>query len=1055
MHTILNRRIKYFFTGLLCFTFLFHSSHSQPLQLRFENYTVRDGLSANFCRDICQDSRGFIWIATENGLNRFDGISFENFYHNPSDLNSLNGNIIRSLTEMPGGLLVIGTNDGLCVYNIYTNRFENDRIKQNELLRGNNSFIRKTFCDADKNLWVNFNGTIDIFDSLLNYKFRFTDSTQGKILQNIIVDFTYPVLDAQNNLWIPSDNMGVVEVERNSWRVTCYKNSSDSVFYPAPIGGFYLDALKNTIWFSPWGNGLWEYNLSTKKLAKHSFRAKDKPFTPLYNTFNGIIPSGDKILCGSASGGLFEFNPVNGSYGTFTHDAYDASSIVSNEIDKMFLDRQANLWISTYNGLSKVALAQTPFHFYCEQFRSKTNQPFPQLLSFALMDSTWLLVGTEKDGLFALNKGTGEVKHYFNKSPLHENENVIVRLYVDRDKTIWVGTFDGFFVYHPEKNILTRPAGSFSELQKEEVTAIHQDSHGDYWFAFRRKIPLVQYSSRQNKLINYFAEYENKKGEKVFPNTYVSKIREDQDGNILFSTPGEQWFVVWNRMKDSLTRFPATESKYAKSTEWVSDLLPDKENTVWLSSYHGRGLIHYNYKADQVKFYLRQDGLCNEIVKSLTCDASGNIWLGTQKGLSVFNPAESKFKNFDITDGLPDNEFIRTSFFDSTTNRVYLLTPHTVVYFNPDEIKESFSSQDIFIQKIQINGQDTAADLSKPLKFFYNQNYINIEYTAVNFKNGNRTQFAYMLRGLDKDWNLAGSKRFASYSNLDAGDYTFSVKTSTGNNTWCDEVKLFSFTITPPFWKTWWFRLLELLFIVSCIFWIVVRRVRLIRREEKQKTAFHKQLAEVEMKALRAQMNPHFIFNCLNSINKFILENDTDKASRYLSKFSKLIRMILENSEQPVIMLQRELEMLEAYLEMEANRFKTKFEYKISVDERINTNDIEIPSMLIQPYVENAIWHGLLPKEGKGILKIQISKNGHGLLCVIMDNGVGRQKASEFKEKKLLNQKSMGMKVTEERMQLISVTRGKKPGVKVFDLIENAVAVGTKVELSIPLPQES
>src|ERR1044072_2270769 len=150
-----------FCTSILCSALLFCTAQSQSLQPRFENYSVRDGLSANFCRDILQDSRGFIWIATENGLNRFDGISFQNFYHNPSDTNSLSGNIIRSLTEMPGGLLVIGTNDGLCVYNINKNRFENYRIKQRELSRGNNSFIRKTFCDADKNLWVNHNGVID------------------------------------------------------------------------------------------------------------------------------------------------------------------------------------------------------------------------------------------------------------------------------------------------------------------------------------------------------------------------------------------------------------------------------------------------------------------------------------------------------------------------------------------------------------------------------------------------------------------------------------------------------------------------------------------------------------------------------------------------------------------------------------------------------------------------------------------------------------------------------------------------------------------------------
>ncbi|HLG33272.1 MAG TPA: histidine kinase [Bacteroidia bacterium] len=1049
-------KIKIIFSvGIVCFAFLFNYSYSQPVQLRFENYNVRDGLSDNICRDIYQDSRGFIWTATENGLNRYDGVSFQNFYHIPSDSNSLSGNIIRTMTEMPGGLLVIGTNDGLCVYNIYKNRFENYRVKQKELFPGGNTLVRKTFCDAGKNLWVNHSGVIDIFDSLLNYKFRFTDLPQGKILKGILIVFNYPVLDAQNNLWIPSDNMGIVIVERKTWNVTCYKNSYDSLFTATPIRGFYLDSFKNIVWFSPWGEGLCKYDLHEKKLTKYIFPAPNKSFSYGYNTFNGIVPVGDKLLCGSETGGLFEFNPVDGNYKIHTHDIYNHFSISSNEIDKMFTDDEGNLWISTYDGLAKAALSQTPFHYYSEQFRQKINEPFPQLLCFALVDSTWLLVGTETIGLFFLNITTGEIKHCINREPLHENENVIIRLFVDHNKTIWVGTFDGFFIYNPEKNILTKPTGIFTELPKEEVTAIHQDSYGDYWFGFRRRMMLAHYSSKEKKMTRYFTESEIKPGEKTFPLSFVSKIREEKDGNIWLSTIGDHWFVLWNRAENSLTNFPKTEFKQGKSSEWFSDLLPDTGSTLWLSSFIGHGLLHYDFSTSNTESFSRQEGLCNEIVKSLTRDADGNLWLGTQGGLAKFNPSEKKFKNFDITDGLPDNYFMGASYFDSASNLVYLLTPHDVVYFNPDELNEKSSSQNLCIQKIQINGRDTAIDSSQPLQLSYNQNYINIEYTSVNFKDGSKTKFYYLLDGLDNNWNDAGSKRFASYSNLAPGNYIFKLKASVGNNESGKEINALTFTILPPFWKTWWFRLMLLLFIVSCIYWIVVRRVRMIRKEEKLKTEFNKQLAEVEMKALRAQMNPHFIFNCLNSINKFILENDTEKASRYLSKFSKLIRMILENSEQQTITLRSEVEMLEAYLEMEANRFKTKFEYKISVDGKINMSDIEIPSMLIQPYVENAIWHGLLQKDGNGVLKITITKNGSRLLCVIEDNGIGRQKARELKEKKILNQKSMGMKVTEERMHLLSLTADKKPEVKITDLSENGTASGTKVELTIPLSYTS
>jgi len=1040
-----------FYTSILCFVLFFHSATGQSTQFRFQNYSAHDGLSSNSCRDIVQDSRGFLWIATSNGLNRYDGSSFQAFYHNPSDRNSLAGNIVRTMTELPGGLLVIGTNNGLCVYNIFKNHFENERVNLQALQPGNNSFIRKIFCDAQKNLWVNYNGVIDIFDSLLNYKYRYTDSPQGNILKGIIIDFNYPILDDENNLWIPSDNFGIVIVDNKSKNTQCYKNSNDSLFNPHPIGGLYLDKSKNIVWFSPWGYGLWKYDLSAKKLVKYTFPAPNKSFTPVYNTFNGIIPVDDKLLFGSAAGGLFEFNPADGTYKIHAHDIYNPFSISSDETVKMLVDVDGNLWISTYNGLSKTVLNKTPFHYFSDEFRMNKNEPYPQLLSFALVDSTGLLAGTETNGLFFLNRSTGKVKHC--KSNNRSHENVIVRLLVDNHKTIWVGTFSGFFIYNPDKNNLTRPSGIFSELPQEEVTAIHQDSYGDYWFGFRRRIMLVHYSSKDKKLTKYYAPTENKAGEKKFSKSYVSRLREEKNGNILLSTVGEHWFVLWNRTENAMTGFPKAKYQKATITEWIGDLLPDSGNNVWLTSLLGYGLRHYNYGTGNEILYKRQDGLCNEITKSLARDANGNIWIGTQDGLSMFNPREKKFKNFNTTDGLPDNEFMRASFFDSAGNLVYLLTSYAVVYFNPDKVNEKASAQKLYIQKVQINGKDTAMNLFSPLQLDYNQNYISIEYTSVNFKDGNEAKFYYLLEGLDKEWNDAGSKRFASYSNLGPGDYVFKLKASLGDHS--TEMDALSFTILPPYWKTWWFRTLLLLFIGGCIYWIVVRRVRVIRSEEKQKTEFNKQLAEVEMKALRAQMNPHFIFNCLNSINKFILENDTEKASRYLSKFSKLIRLILENSEQQVISLFSELEMLDGYLEMESNRFKTKFEYEIHVDEHIVTADIEIPSMLIQPYVENAIWHGLLPKEGKGELKISMTvKKNHGgdyLHCVIRDNGIGRVKAKELKETKILNQKSMGIRVTEERMHLLSIAKNKKPEVKITDLYEGGIASGTQVELTIPL----
>ena len=223
------------------------------------------------------------------------------------------------------------------------------------------------------------------------------------------------------------------------------------------------------------------------------------------------------------------------------------------------------------------------------------------------------------------------------------------------------------------------------------------------------------------------------------------------------------------------------------------------------------------------------------------------------------------------------------------------------------------------------------------------------------------------------------------------------------------------------------------------------------KNEEIRSSHFKRQLSELEMKALRAQMNPHFIFNCMNSINRMILSGEGDSASRYLTKFAKLIRLMLENSENPTVSLEDELSMLKAYIQLEALRFKGKISYQISVDEAIDQESTYLPSMVLQPFIENAIWHGLMHKEGEGMIHIMIHEEENILKCTIEDNGVGREKALALKEKAVLKGKSMGLKITEERLKLLS-KEGLQQLIRITDLKDTLDrSIGTRVDVAIPI----
>ena len=230
-------------------------------------------------------------------------------------------------------------------------------------------------------------------------------------------------------------------------------------------------------------------------------------------------------------------------------------------------------------------------------------------------------------------------------------------------------------------------------------------------------------------------------------------------------------------------------------------------------------------------------------------------------------------------------------------------------------------------------------------------------------------------------------------------------------------------------------------------------RVQQIRSRERMNASFQKQLAEVEMTALRAQMNPHFIFNCLNSIESFVVKNDTLKASTYLNDFARLIRLILQNSRSKFVPLRDELEALELYLEMESLRFVNRFEYEINIDENVNINSVEVPPMIIQPYVENAIWHGLMHKEEKGMISIDIDRVNGMLHCSIEDDGIGREKSAEINASKAKRHKSsMGMQITQDRIAMLNELYQTHTSINIIDLYSHdGRPSGTRVELDIPV----
>ncbi len=440
------------------------------------------------------------------------------------------------------------------------------------------------------------------------------------------------------------------------------------------------------------------------------------------------------------------------------------------------------------------------------------------------------------------------------------------------------------------------------------------------------------------------------------------------------------------------------------------------------------------------------------MINGILEDKNGHLWVSTNKGLSKFDPVNETFKNFDAQDGLQSNVFGLNANCMLKSGQLAFGGINGFNIFDPSDITSNAYIPDIVITDFNIYGESfqTNRDIHEleEIQLSYEENFITIKYAALDFTNPEKNQYAYKLEGFNSDWIYPGNNNTAVYTNLNPGSYTFRVIGSNNDGVWNERGASLNIVILPPFWQTFWFRLfLVLLFLLGLYLLIQV-----IRDRAKKSSEIKEKMIELRMQALRAKMNPHFIFNTINSIQYFLTTNEKRTALEYLSKFARLMRLTLEFSDKTTISISEELESLKLYLDLEKLRFENKFDYKIDIEPQIDTRRMMIPHMLIQPYVENAVKHGIQNKIDKGMVKISVKKKDNEIYYVIEDNGIGIRKSLELKQQENIQQKSSGMEITRDRINLLNLEQKENERLEITDLSEESTEkTGTKVEITIPI----
>ncbi|MBL0356862.1 MAG: histidine kinase [Chitinophagaceae bacterium] len=492
---------------------------------------------------------------------------------------------------------------------------------------------------------------------------------------------------------------------------------------------------------------------------------------------------------------------------------------------------------------------------------------------------------------------------------------------------------------------------------------------------------------------------------------------------------------------------PEKDNRHAVSSSSIEGIEEYDDSTLLIGTLYG-GLNFFNPHKKIFSHLTTKDGLPANSIHAIKKDTAGYVWFTTDYDLYKFKPADKKFIRLNINPGAINSEFNNVPFYPLQDGRwLTATTAEMICFYTGNNFDKNNSSRNIEITGLKVFDSylpiDSLLDAGTAVKLNYQENFLTVEFALLDFSNLQQPNYYYRLDAVDKDWVSVGAKNFASYTNLEPGQYTFMVKAGDGTAT--TPVRSFKINITPPFWKTTSFTVITAAFIGLLIFWLFKRRIKTVRHE----AALKQQISETEMMALRAQMNPHFIFNCLNSIDNLIQVDEKEKATLYLAKFAKLIRAILENSKNNVVPCWKDMETLKLYLELEELRCDNKFTYHINIADEILNGDYKVPPLVIQPFVENAIHHGLLNKiEADKKLMISVTAVNNHIYYCIEDNGVGREKAGEYKKINKPVYESMGMQITTDRINLFN--QYKSGSVKITDLVDsNNQPCGTKVEVAL------
>ncbi|MCB0546319.1 MAG: hypothetical protein KDD19_01965 [Phaeodactylibacter sp.] len=821
--------------------------------MSFDHITINQGLSNNTIYSIVEDQDGFLWFGSRDGLHRYDGYEFKSFKSDPEDSLSLPSNNVQSLFLHPNGDIWIGLKvGGLCIFGRQSQRLQVNPLKELSFADWREVSIQSIFQDSYGEYWIGTAGHGVIrMDSSLQRITHYSLFEQGHP-NNIFSYFCFSfVEDAEGNIWMGTEGNRIPYFERKSGAIKELSAiGGPKMKYTFTKSLLFVDG---TLWIGTEGDGLYIYDPKKKEFilkALNNSLIKDMARDSIGRVL--ISTDGDGLIITEDQGHSFQnirFSPTL------------ANSLNTNALYDLFVDSNNNIWIGSFNGGVNVHKPNKASFLTYLQSTSITDAPgYQSVLTFCEDTQGYIWIGKDGGGLVRFNPAS-ESQTSYQHSPDDPNSissNVVTSLYEDRKGNLWVGTFaNGLNRFDRSRNTFEHfrydPSNPLS-LSNDNVWAIAERKDGSLWIGtLGGGLEKFDYASKR------FYHYQPVPGDpSSLSGLNVQVLLVDKDDNLWVGTE----YGGLNKLISEEKGFRSWKKNKADSTSLrvnsVLCLHQDRNGRIWVGT-EGGGLHLLVEDEQSFRNYSVKDGLPSNVVNAIEEDDNGVLWISTNMGLSAFNPSTGKFTNYDKNDGLQSNQFNRSASLRSSSGDMYFGGIHGVNAFHPEKVhingnlpKVVFTDFMLFNQPVPVGLFKRREVLPKPLNeeptitLRYSDNVFSIEFAAIEFTNPSKNMYAYRLEGFEEDWTIVdATHRRATYTNLDAGEYTFRVKAGNNSGLWNAEPRTLKIIVTPPFWETWWFRLLLALAILALF--IVYIRIK----DDTRKREHQKQLMEAEQEILK------------------------------------------------------------------------------------------------------------------------------------------------------------------------------------------------------------